>query len=143
MKVEDLARLVQMSVSSFHEHFKSVTSMSSLHYQKVLRLQEARRLMLSTMMDAGSASRRVGYLSASQFSRNTAASTGVRRARTSPDCGKRHDSGREAIRSELRHSLCHPKRRTYAVLAGCMGPFYRSGQAFRPAKGAGLRITAS
>ncbi|MGH9495863.1 MAG: helix-turn-helix domain-containing protein [Candidatus Sulfotelmatobacter sp.] len=69
MKVEDLAELVHMSVSSFHEHFKSVTSMSPLHYQKVLRLQEARRLMLATMMDAGSASQRVGYLSASQFSR--------------------------------------------------------------------------
>ena len=69
MKVEDLADLVHMSVSSFHEHFKSVTSMSPLHYQKVLRLQEARRLMLSTMMDASTASQRVGYLSASQFSR--------------------------------------------------------------------------
>ncbi len=69
MKVDDLAELVHMSVSSFHEHFKSVTSMSPLHYQKVLRLQEARRLMLSTMMDAGTASQRVGYLSASQFSR--------------------------------------------------------------------------
>ncbi len=69
MKVEDLAELVHMSVSSFHEHFKSVTSMSPLHYQKVLRLQEARRLMLSTMADAATASQRVGYLSASQFSR--------------------------------------------------------------------------
>jgi len=69
IKVEDLAALVHMSVSSFHEHFKSVTSMSPLHYQKVLRLQEARRLMLSTIMDAGTASQRVGYLSASQFSR--------------------------------------------------------------------------
>jgi AraC-like DNA-binding protein len=69
MKVEELAGLVHMSVSSFHEHFKSVTSMSPLHYQKVLRLQEAKRLMLSTMMDASTASQRVGYLSASQFSR--------------------------------------------------------------------------
>ena len=69
MKVEELAELVHMSVSSFHEHFKSVTSMSPVHYQKVLRLQEARRLMLSSMMDAGTASQRVGYLSASQFSR--------------------------------------------------------------------------
>jgi AraC-like DNA-binding protein len=69
MKVEELAELVHMSLSSFHEHFKSVTSMSPLHYQKVLRLQEARRLMLSTLMDAGAASQRVGYLSASQFSR--------------------------------------------------------------------------
>ena len=69
IKIEDLAGLVHMSVSSFHEHFKSVTSMSPLHYQKVLRLQEARRLMLSTMMDASTASQRVGYLSPSQFSR--------------------------------------------------------------------------
>ena len=69
MKVEELAELVNMSVSSFHEHFKSVTSMSPLNYQKVLRLQEARRLMLSAMMDAGSAGQHVGYLSASQFSR--------------------------------------------------------------------------
>jgi AraC-like DNA-binding protein len=69
MKVEDLADLVHMSVSSFHEHFKDVTSMSPRHYQKVLRLQEARRLMLSAMLDAGAASQRVGYLSASQFSR--------------------------------------------------------------------------
>jgi len=64
-----LAELVNMSASSFHEHFRSVTSMSPLQYQKTLRLQEARRLMLSAMMDAGAASQRVGYLSASQFSR--------------------------------------------------------------------------
>lgn len=69
VKIGELARLVHMSVSSFHEHFKSVTSMSPLQYQKVLRLQEARRLMLSAMMDAGMASQHVGYLSASQFSR--------------------------------------------------------------------------
>jgi transcriptional regulator GlxA family with amidase domain len=69
MKGGELAELVHMSVSSFHEHFKSVTSMSPLHYQKVLRLQEGRRLMLSAMMDAGAASQHVGYLSASQFSR--------------------------------------------------------------------------
>jgi AraC-like DNA-binding protein len=69
MKVEELAELVNMSVSSFHEHFKAVTSMSPLHYQKVLRLQEARRLMLSKLMDASAACQRVGYLSASQFSR--------------------------------------------------------------------------
>jgi len=69
MKVEELAEQVHMSVSSFHEHFKSVTSMSPLHYQKVLRLQEARRLMLAAVMDASAASQQVGYLSASQFSR--------------------------------------------------------------------------
>ena len=69
MAVETLADLAHMSPSSFHLHFKAVTSMSPLQYQKVLRLHEARRLMLSRMMDAGSAGREVGYLSASQFSR--------------------------------------------------------------------------
>jgi AraC-like DNA-binding protein len=69
MKVEELAKLAHMSVSSFHQHFKAVTSMSPLQFQKVLRLQEARRLMLSMMVDAGTASWRVGYQSASQFSR--------------------------------------------------------------------------
>jgi AraC-like DNA-binding protein len=69
MKVEDLAELANMSASSFHQHFKSATSMSPLQYQKVLRLQEARRLMLSKVMDAGSASWQVGYQSPSQFSR--------------------------------------------------------------------------
>jgi AraC-like DNA-binding protein len=69
MKVDELAEMVHMSVSSFHEHFKAVAAMSPLQYQKVLRLQEARRLMLSAMMDAGAASQHVGYLSASQFSR--------------------------------------------------------------------------
>jgi AraC-like DNA-binding protein len=67
--LESLADLVNMSVSSFHQHFKAVTTMTPLQYQKVLRLQEARRLMLSRMLDAGSAARQVGYLSASQFSR--------------------------------------------------------------------------
>lgn len=69
MKVEELADVAHMSVSSFHQHFKSITSMSPLQYQKVLRLQEARQLMLTTMMDATVACRHVGYLSASQFSR--------------------------------------------------------------------------
>jgi AraC-like DNA-binding protein len=69
LDVDRLAGMVHMSVSNFHQHFKAVTSMSPLQFQKVLRLQEARRLMLARMMDAGSACRQVGYLSASQFSR--------------------------------------------------------------------------
>jgi len=69
MAIESLADLAHMSLSSFHQHFKAVTSMSPLQYQKVLRLHEARRLMLSQMLDAGVAGRQVGYLSASQFSR--------------------------------------------------------------------------
>jgi AraC-like DNA-binding protein len=69
LDVERLATLVHMSPSSFHQHFKAVTSMSPLQYQKAIRLQEARRLMLLTMLDAGTASRRVGYQSPSQFAR--------------------------------------------------------------------------
>jgi AraC-like DNA-binding protein len=68
----ELAGLVHMSVSSFHQHFKAVTTMTPLQYQKMLRLQEARRLMLSQAFDAGSAGQQVGYLSASQFSREYA-----------------------------------------------------------------------
>ena len=70
MNVEELATLVHMSVSSFHQHFKAITSMSPLQYQKALRLQEARRLMVVRMLDVGHASRQVGYLSASQFTRD-------------------------------------------------------------------------
>jgi AraC-like DNA-binding protein len=67
--VEEMAASVHMSASSFHQRFKAVTTMSPLQYQKVLRLHEARRLMLFQAMDAGDACNRVGYLSASQFSR--------------------------------------------------------------------------
>ncbi|HEY0158588.1 MAG TPA: AraC family transcriptional regulator [Thermoanaerobaculia bacterium] len=67
--IEELAKLVNMSVTSFHRQFKAITGMSPLQYQKTLRLQEARRLMLTSMMDAGAAGRRVGYMSAAQFSR--------------------------------------------------------------------------
>ena len=69
LDVERLAGMVHMSVSTFHQHFKAVTAMSPIQYQKVLRLHEARRLMVSKRMDAGTACRMVGYLSASQFSR--------------------------------------------------------------------------
>lgn len=69
INVAALASLVHMGSSSFHEHFKAVTSMSPVQYQKVLRLLEARRLMLTRMLDVGEASRQVGYLSRSQFSR--------------------------------------------------------------------------
>jgi AraC-type DNA-binding domain-containing proteins len=69
MQVDRLAEIAHMSVSSFHQHFKSFTTMSPLQHQKTLRLQEARRLMLSRMLDAGDACQLVGYVSASQFSR--------------------------------------------------------------------------
>ena len=64
-----LKRLALMSVSSFHHHFKALTGMSPLQFQKQLRLGEARRLMLTEDLDAATAAYRVGYESASQFSR--------------------------------------------------------------------------
>lgn len=69
LDVERLATLVHMSTSSFHQHFKAVTELSPLQYQKALRLQEARRLMLLTKLDAGSAGHKVGHQSVSQFTR--------------------------------------------------------------------------
>ncbi|WP_127025465.1 helix-turn-helix domain-containing protein, partial [Chroococcidiopsis cubana] len=69
MRIENLARRVSMSTSSFHQHFKQVTSMSPLQYQKQLRLLEARRLMLAENADAAYAAYRIGYESPSQFSR--------------------------------------------------------------------------
>ena len=67
--VEALARQVGMRPSAFHLHFKAVTGLSPLQYQKQLRLQEARRLMLGEGLDAAEAAYRVGYESPSQFSR--------------------------------------------------------------------------
>ncbi|MEO2090765.1 MAG: AraC family transcriptional regulator [Gemmataceae bacterium] len=69
LRVESLARQARMSLSGFHQHFKSVTGLSPLQYQKRLRLHEARRLMLGDRLDAGEAAFRVGYESPSQFSR--------------------------------------------------------------------------
>ncbi|MEH2072665.1 MAG: AraC family transcriptional regulator [Nostoc sp.] len=69
MKIEDTARELGMSVSGFHQHFKSVTAMSPLQFQKQIRLQEARRLMFGENMDVASASFRVGYEDPSYFSR--------------------------------------------------------------------------
>lgn len=69
LRIEDLAARAFMSASSLHEHFRAITNMSPLQYQKQLRLQEARRLILTQAMDAATAGRRVGYDSPSQFSR--------------------------------------------------------------------------
>jgi AraC-like DNA-binding protein len=68
-RVEALARRVGLSPSAFHLHFKAVTGLSPLQYQKRLRLQEARRLMLGEGLDAAEAAFRVGYESPSQFGR--------------------------------------------------------------------------
>ncbi len=66
-----------MSVSGFHHHFKAVTAMSPLQFQKRLRLQEARRLMLGEDLDAASAAYRVGYQDASHFNREYKSLFGV------------------------------------------------------------------
>jgi AraC-like DNA-binding protein len=69
LRIEEVARELGMSVSGFHHHFKTLTAMSPLQFQKQLRLQEARRLMLGEGLDAASAGYRVGYDDASYFNR--------------------------------------------------------------------------
>ncbi|MBR9793027.1 MAG: AraC family transcriptional regulator [Gammaproteobacteria bacterium] len=89
VRMEELAKIAGMSVSSFHTHFKAITSMSPLQYQKTVRLQQARSLMRSKMMDVSSASLEVGYASTSQFSREYARAFGVPPSK---------DVGRDAFR---------------------------------------------
>lgn len=69
VKIDELANLAGMSLSSFHSHFKSITNMSPLQFQKSVRLVEARSLMMSQNLDAASTAYKVGYESPSQFSR--------------------------------------------------------------------------
>ena len=69
LRIDDLAKEVNLSVSTLHHRFKAMTAMSPLQYQKQLRLQEARRLMLAEGLEASAAGYRVGYESPSQFSR--------------------------------------------------------------------------
>ncbi len=69
LKVEEMAKEARMSASSFYHHFKEVTGMSPNQYQKQLRLQEARRLLLAENMEAAEAAFQVGYESPSHFSR--------------------------------------------------------------------------
>jgi AraC-like DNA-binding protein len=68
-RIEELAELANMSVASLHRHFKEVTAMSPIQFQKQLRLQEARRLLLIDSSDVADVAFRVGYESQSQFSR--------------------------------------------------------------------------
>ncbi|MCE7011019.1 AraC family transcriptional regulator [Kibdelosporangium philippinense] len=69
VRVEDLARLAAMSPSAFHRHFRSVTTMSPVQFQKTIRLQEARALLVSRPGDVAGVGHLVGYESASQFTR--------------------------------------------------------------------------
>lgn len=72
LRVEDLAKLANMSVPTFHRNFKAATAMSPVQFQKQLRLQAARSLLLSEPVDIADAAFRVGYESPSQFSREYA-----------------------------------------------------------------------
>lgn len=69
LRVQDLAGIAGMGESTFHHHFRALTTMSPLQYQKQLRLHEARRLMINDRMDASLAAHRVGYESATHFNR--------------------------------------------------------------------------
>jgi len=69
-RIEEIAGIAGMSRSSFHAHFKAVTAMSPLDFRTQLRMQEARRLMVSDGLDAAEAGFNVGYESPSQFSRD-------------------------------------------------------------------------
>lgn len=69
-RIEDAAEVAGMSRSAFHQHFRTVTAMSPIEFRTQLRMQEARRLMVSSAMDAASAGFHVGYDSPSQFSRD-------------------------------------------------------------------------
>jgi AraC-like DNA-binding protein len=69
LRIEQIAQDLGMSVSGFHHHFKAVTALSPLQFQKQLRLQEARRLLLGEDLDAASAAARVGYTDAAYFNR--------------------------------------------------------------------------
>ena len=69
LRVEDLAEAAAMGISTLHHHFRVLTSMSPLQYQKQLRLQAARQRMVTDGLDAASAAFEVGYESASQFNR--------------------------------------------------------------------------
>ena len=77
LRMEHLAKLASMSQSAFFQHFKQVTTMSPLRYQKELRLQEAKRLLNTELTDAATAAFRVGYESPSQFSREYARMFGL------------------------------------------------------------------
>ncbi|KGP84457.1 AraC family transcriptional regulator [Paenibacillus sp. MAEPY2] len=77
LRIEQLASMINMSTSSLHYHFKAITAMSPLQYQKQIRLQEARRMLLAGSTDAADAAFQVGYESPSQFSREYARMYGL------------------------------------------------------------------
>jgi AraC-like DNA-binding protein len=94
LRIEEVARELGMSVSGFHHHFRALTAMSPLQFQKQLRLQEARRLMLGEGLDAASAGYRVGYDDAAYFNREYKKLFGKPPMR---DVEQLRDGGRERV----------------------------------------------
>ena len=90
LRIGNLARRIGMSTSTFHMHFRAMTAMSPLQYQKWMRLHEARRLMVMEQMDATSAAFQVGYESPSQFSREYRRQFGAPPLRDVKNLHKRH-----------------------------------------------------
>ncbi len=93
LHVDELAALARMSTSRFHHHFRQLTSMSPLQFQKWLRLNQARQLMLTEHLDASSAAFQVGYESPSQFSREYSRQFGAPPRRDIERLLHRHDIG--------------------------------------------------
>uniref|UniRef100_B0SVQ8 Transcriptional regulator, AraC family n=1 Tax=Caulobacter sp. (strain K31) TaxID=366602 RepID=B0SVQ8_CAUSK len=97
LRIEDLARQVAMSVSAFHRQFKTVTNMSPLQFQKTIRLMQARRLMTTEALGAAAVATRVGYESASQFSREYARLFGRSPARDAAALASEWRAGRRVV----------------------------------------------
>jgi AraC-like DNA-binding protein len=104
LRIEQIAQEVGMSVSGFHHHFKAVTAMSPLQFQKRLRLQEARRLMLGEDLDAASAGYRVGYQDAAYFNREYKSLFGVPPMR---DVQRLRETVKESVAMEPERTTLH------------------------------------
>ena len=110
LRIEDVARELGMSASGFHSHFKAVTAMSPLQFQKHLRLQEARRLMLSQNLDAGEAGYRVGYEDQSHFSRDYKRHSASRRcAMSNASANWRRRDGSRGLRTDRADGVEGPR----------------------------------
>lgn len=102
LRVEELATLAHMSESSLYAHFKEVTGLTPIQYQKKIRLQEARRLLLSETREAAEAAFRVGYESPSQFSREYARMFGLPPAKDMKQMRERLQGGGRGGKDLLR-----------------------------------------
>jgi len=126
LRIEALAKQAAMSPSALHRHFKEVTALSPLQYQKRLRLQEARRLMLGESLDAAEAAFRVGYESPSQFSREYGRLFGlpprrdIETLRQGPqleDTGLIESAGRQRAANRVARGRAQPVRLAIAASA--------------------------